>query len=161
MWRSRNFISRLRKYSNEIQDKRKQTLNSSFKAGVVGTFDIFLHLNKINHKNFTYNILDEKIGSVPVVFYLRKNSFFTEVVNEKLRVFASSGLTGKWIDDALQPQFSRRQKKVQKQQVLTVKKLSGAFKLTIFGWMISIVGFLCEVLWFLVINLLSVFRNCE
>jgi hypothetical protein len=132
---------------DDVVDKRKMTLDPSFTGGVTGTLDIFLYFNKLNHEKFVFNILDEKIASVPIVFYLRKNSYFTEVVNEKLRNFASSGLITKWINDSLQPQFSKKLKRKQKQQILSVKKLSGAFMLTIVGWLLAFFVFLIEIWW--------------
>ena len=82
--------------------------------------------------------------TVPVVFYLQKNSYLTEVLNEKVENLKSAGLIDYFISKYLDPKYLRLKKAEQRPKKLNLKELLGAFQLFVFGILSSAVVFVVE-----------------
>lgn len=118
-----------------------ETLNPDFKGAVVCSYDEYLYINKLNHRNFTFVVCNELIGTVPVVFYMQQKSYLTEAINEKIEHLKTAGLIEYWVSLHLVSDFVREQEP----RVLTIFKLSGAFQLLAIGIAFSLIFFTGEV----------------
>lgn len=133
--------------SNTFLATQMKTLDSHFKGAVVSSVDEILYLNKLHHKNYSFNACDEVIMTVPVVFYLQKNSYLSEIFNEKIDDLRSAGLIDYWISKYLDTKYLRVIKKYSGPTKLNFRELLGAFQLFGFGLIMAIVAFVVE--WFL------------
>lgn len=103
-----------------------------------------IYLNKLNQKNFTFNVCNEIIMTVPVVFYLHKNSFLTDILNEKIDDLKSSGLIDYWISKYLDPNYLHLKSSMQGPKILNFRELLGAFQLCSFGLFCATISFVIE-----------------
>lgn len=129
---------------SEYKNGQMKTLDSNFKGAFVSSYDEILHLNQLHHKNFTFNVCNEIILTVPVVFYIQKNSYLTEVINEKLDDLKSAGLIDYWISKYLDPKYLKVKKLERGPTKLSLKELLGAFQLFAFGTTVATATFAIE-----------------
>jgi hypothetical protein len=114
-------------------------LNPYSKVAFVSTYDEIVYANKENYRNFTYNVCNEVIMTVPVVFYTKKNSYLTEVINEKIDQLKSAGLVDYFVSKYLDPKYLRVKRVEQGPRKLNLNELLIAFELFGVGVMSSLV----------------------
>lgn len=131
--------------SNDYIKYQKRTLDPFFKGAIVSSNDEILYLNRLNHENFTYNACNEIILTVPVVFYIHKNSYLTEIINEKIDDLKAAGLIDYWISKYLDPKYLRLKETNHGPTKLNFKELLGAFQLFAFGVACSTFAFAVEI----------------
>ena len=131
-----------KKNPSQYDKSIEETLNPKSKFAVVDSSDEVIYINKHNHKEITYNVLNEIVLTVPTVFYLKKNSYLTNAINEKIDDLLSAGLINYWISKYLDEKYLR----LKVQEVLNLDELYGAFQLLLFGLICSFVTFVVEVL---------------
>lgn len=118
--------------------------DSSFKGGIVAPLDVVLYYHFV--KNINFKILEEQVATSLVTIIFRKNSYLVEIVNEKLRLLQSAGIVSYWTNKFYKPDsLMKKGEKNAGPRSMTLKTLSGAFKLTVFGWIISVLGFVTEI----------------
>ena len=122
-----------------------KTLDPYSKSATVTSNDEVVFQNKQNYKNFTYNVCNEVILTVPTVFYLRKNSYLTEVFNEKIDNLKSAGLIDYFISKYLDSKYLRVKTIKQGPRKLNLKELIVAFKLLGYGIASASIAFLIEI----------------
>jgi hypothetical protein len=122
-----------------------KTLDPYSKSATVSSYDEVVFQNKLNHKNFTYNVCNEIIMTIPTVFYLRKNSYLTEVINEKIDQLKSAGLIDYFISKYLDPKYLRVKRIEQGPRKLNVRELLVAFKLLSYGIISGAIAFVFEI----------------
>lgn len=130
--------------SNQYENYKKNTLDPYSKDALVSSYDEILHLNQHHQKNFSFNVCNEIILTVPVVFYIQKNSYLTEVLNEKIDDLKSAGLIDYWISKYLDPKYLKFKKSEQGPRKLNFNELSGAFQLLAFGSVVAATAFVIE-----------------
>lgn len=121
-----------------VEDFTHETLNPSFKGGMLLVFD---NENKIHVNKTYYNVLNEAIAMLPIVIYFKPNSYLVEPFNEKLSILTSSGLIHHWANP--KTVINRGIKSGPKQ--ITLGTLFGAFMLALFGNVTALVVFLMEM----------------
>lgn len=121
-----------------------ETLSSPIRNAIVSSSDEVTHLNKKFHKNFIFHVCNEVIMTVPVVFYLKKNSYLTEILSELIENFKSSGLINYWISKYLDPKYLRVKKIYSGPTKLNLRELFGAFQLLALGLICSFISFAIE-----------------
>lgn len=121
--------------------------------------DEILHLNKMNYRNYTFNVCNEIILTVPVVFYLKKNSYLKEIIDEKIDDFRSSGLIDHWISKYLDPKYLHVTKPYLGPTKLNFIELLGAFQLLAFGLICSVFAFGFESILHLIYKRVAAFVN--
>jgi hypothetical protein len=82
---------------SDYDNIQMSTLNHYSRKALVTSNDEVIHLNKLNQRNFTFNVLNEVIMTVPVVFYVQKDSYLSDIIDEKIFDLKSSGLIDYWI----------------------------------------------------------------
>lgn len=97
--------------------------------------------------NLTINYCKETFMHLNIVLYLRKNSYLTKTLNSQIDQFLSSGIIQHYIrkhhHDVHAQMFIKRNQKVLKK--LNIWQLSGAFYLLLFGHIIALISFICEL----------------
>ena len=107
--------------------------------------DRVIYLNKMNYKNFTFNVCNEIVLTIPTVFYLQKNSYLTEIFNEKIDALKSAGLIDYWMSKYLDPEYLSVKVEEKGPTQLKFSELSGAFQLLVFGFFCSSAAFIVEI----------------
>jgi len=125
---------------------QKKTLDPYFKGAVVTSLDEVLYLNKFYRKRMKFNVLDEVVLSLPCVFYLQKDSYLTEVFNEKIDNMRSAGLVDYWISKYLEMKYLGTRKKKPVPRKLNFQELYGAFQVWMFGVVCSALTFAAEAI---------------
>ena len=94
----------------------------------------------------SYNVLNEIVLTVPTVFYMRKNSHLTNIINQKIDDLLSNGLINYWISKYLDEKYLRLKAQDGGPDVLNLDELYGAFQLLVIGLICSFISFIVEVL---------------
>lgn len=113
---------------------------------MLSSSDEIMFLNKKFHKNFTYNVCNEKVLTSPSVYYLHKHSYLTEMVNEKIDALKTSGLIDYWISKYLDPKYYRVKQIARERAKLNFSTLLGAFQLLVSGTIVAFTTFVLELL---------------
>lgn len=121
----------------EFPKYQEKLLDPSFKGGVTASLEEVLHLNKLNAKNFTYQVCEESILSIPIGIIFPKNSFLSRVFNEKLRLLKANGLIGYWLGKYIDMSYFNVKKPYEGPKALTVEHFKGCFLILIIGLGIS------------------------
>lgn len=74
-----------------------KTLDSNFKGAVFAYSSTVLYRNFIRPKNLTCNILNEALITNQIVFYLTKNFYLVDEINEKISQFKANGMINFWM----------------------------------------------------------------
>lgn len=127
-------------------------LDPSFKGGVTGTLEEVLHLNKLNAKNFTYQVCEESILSIPIGMIFPKNSFLVRVFNEKLRLLKANGMIGYWLGKYIDMSYFNVKSSYDGPKALTIEHFKGCFQIWAVGIGISVLAAVIE-------KTLKYFRN--
>lgn len=80
-------------------------LDPTFKGGIVLVLTSILDFNKFNEKQEMLIKMEKPLITFPVTIYLRKNSYLTEVINEKLRYFKTAGLIEYWWNASIDKKY--------------------------------------------------------
>jgi hypothetical protein len=126
----------------------RQIMNPYSKIAYATSYEEIVALNKKFFNNFTMNVCNEVIMTVPTVFYLQKNSYLTRIIDEKISALNSAGVTNFLISKYLDPKYLRVKNFKQGPRKLKLIELGVAFKLLGFGIMSSVVVYGIEVVMF-------------
>lgn len=125
-----------------------KTLDPTFKGAVDRSSDAILRFNKNNRRNQTLKVLETPLLVSPIVIYLRKNSYLTEALNEKLNLLNSNGIIGYWINNYLESKYLNVKEEAQGPQAMKISVLSGVYIALAIGLTMSCFAFLVEFLTF-------------
>lgn len=99
---------------------------------------------KFNNKNLTnVHICREHYMTMPVVIYMKKNSYLVKAVNEKIGTLRAAGLIDYWYTLSFRSDFNKHQAKPRK--VLSWNHLSGCFEIWGCGCLLSLLAFIGEL----------------
>ncbi|XP_070491373.1 uncharacterized protein [Chironomus tepperi] len=137
-----------RKVANTAQYYKfiDETLNPTSTHTVVDSSDEVIYMNKHSINGISYSVLNEIVLTVPTVFYMRKNSYLTNIINEKIDDLLSNGLINYWISKYLDDKYLRLKPLEGGPDVLDIDELYGAFQLLVLGLICSFISFIVEVL---------------
>lgn len=121
-----------------------KTLNPEFKGVVFQYLTNALYNNQQNFKTFSYKICRESLMTNHLVFYFRKGFYLVETINEKIRVFRSSGITNFFISRYSDEKYRKIEMASDGPTPLTVHHFIGIIQLWIFGLVFSSVLFSVE-----------------
>ena len=98
---------------------------------------------QFNNKNLTnVHICREQIMTMPVVIYMKKNSYLVNEVNDKIGTLRAAGLIDYWYKLSFTDNFNKNQGKPRK--VLSWNHLSGCFEIWGCGCLLSCLAFIVE-----------------
>ncbi|XP_037043437.1 uncharacterized protein LOC119079565 [Bradysia coprophila] len=120
--------------------------NANFKGALMHTGSLLMYNNGLKDRKFTNVFCKEDFMTISMVAYLPKNSYLTEVVNEKIGLFHNAGLIDIW---------DRRSKNTTQTIVeeenslkdLSVSDLKAIFQLYLMALSLSIVMFIGEIVY--------------
>ena len=121
----------------------KSMNDPSIRGGLAEPLD---NIMRLSNGTF-FNVLSKPLTTTPVVFYLHKNSYLTQLFSDKVSEMLSAGLIEYWIDQEkkmeIAPSIVDGDPKV-----LTLIKLSAPFMITAVGLFISSIIFIVEVIFY-------------
>jgi hypothetical protein len=120
-------------------------MNPHSKTAYATSYEEVVAFNKHFFNNITMNICNEVIMTIPTVFYLRKNSYLTRIIDEKISALNSAGLTNFLISKYLDPKYLRVKIFEQGPRRLRLAELGVSFKLLAFGTLSSVAVFAVEI----------------
>lgn len=130
---------------NDYVKIQESTLDSTFKGALVSSNDEIIYLNRLNYPNFTYTVCNEAILTVPVVFYLRHNSYVTEIFDKAIDNLKSAGLIDYWISHYIDGKYLRIKSNDRPHSKLSFQELLGTMQLFVIGMSFSVFTFLLEL----------------
>lgn len=129
---------------DQFGEYRNKTLNPTFKGVVLDFHMQVLVINEENYKRFTYKRCLEHILLIQSVFYMRKNFFLQDQINDKMERFKSNGL----IDYFMRKNYNSRYKiaTTTDPTSITIHQLRGIFEMLVYGLGLSSIVLLIEVI---------------
>jgi hypothetical protein len=122
-----------------------KTLNPSFKGGVIQPLLEVIYLNQQNYKNHTFNVLQEYLFDVQIVFYLPKNHFLTKAIDLKIGVLKAAGLVNLWMERHIDKSYIKIKQLKTNAKIMNIQQLSGGFQILFCGLFVSSFAFLIEL----------------
>ena len=127
-------------YENKIFDP-------SFKGAIATTLSFVLFENQMNYPNKTYKVCKEKLMTIPITLYLRKNHYLIDVVNEKIDALITAGLINYWAEQNIGNTFNIPKRKDKTPKKLNFLHLIGGFQIWCIGCVLGIGTFVGELVW--------------
>ncbi|CAO1431395.1 unnamed protein product [Diamesa tonsa] len=127
-------------YDNKIFD-------SSFKGAIASTLSFILVENQINYPNKTFKVCKEKLMTIPVTLYLRKNHYLIDVVNENVDALITAGLINYWAQQNVGTKFIIPKGKDKTPKKLNFLHLIGCFQIWCIGCGLGSLTFVGELVW--------------
>lgn len=121
-----------------------KTLNPEFKGVVFQYITNTLYNNRENFKSFTYKICREPLMTNHVVFYFSKSFYLIDEINDKIRIFRSSGIINYFVSRYADEKFRKIEMTNDGPSQLTVNHFIGIIQLWIFGLAVSVALFAVE-----------------
>lgn len=103
-----------------------------------------VHNNKLNIKNFTYHVCQERISMIPIIIWFQKSSFLKVALDRKIQLLKSNGLINYWISKHMDYNYLNVKKAKQGPETLNISQLLGGFQLLLFGLFLSMLSFALE-----------------
>lgn len=120
-----------------------KTQDPSFKGSIAIAKEIIIYRNQKEKINL--RILKERIASLNIVMYTPKNSYLVDALNSKIETFNSAGLIAYWQSKVVDLNLHNQHECEIGQQKLTFQQLSGSFQLLVFGILLALAVFFCEL----------------
>lgn len=130
--------------SDEYSTLIPNTLNPSYKSGVIVPVMEVIYSNLINQKNFTLKILKEHLMDVPIVYYFPKHFHLLDEIDEKMGIYKAAGLVSLWMDKYLDKKYLHIEEPTTGPRVMNLKDLRGGVEMFIFGIILSAIIFVIE-----------------
>ncbi|XP_070509147.1 glutamate receptor ionotropic, NMDA 3B-like [Chironomus tepperi] len=113
--------------NSEIELYRQKTLDSSFNGIVFSYEPQVIYMNFMNKNSHAYLILNERLVTNQMVFYLQENHFLTEHFQEIINWFREFGITNFILSEYIDPLYMKKFPPSSKSEPLTLKELSAVF----------------------------------
>lgn len=123
-----------------------KTLNPSFKGGVIQPLLEVIYANQLNYKNHTFNVLQEYLLDVQIVFYFPKSFYLTKPIDLKIGVLKAAGLVNLWMERYIDRSYIKIKQLKTKAKIMNIQQLSGGFQILVLGLTIATVAFISELI---------------
>ncbi|XP_045473647.1 glutamate receptor 1-like [Harmonia axyridis] len=105
--------------------------------------------NNIVREDRSLHIMDDCVINMPVSIGLQKNSPIKPRFDKHIRTVLEAGLIKKWLDDAMQQILNVEVQTVEETMaIMSMRKFSGALVVLIIGYVLSLLIFTSELLYF-------------
>jgi hypothetical protein len=133
----------------EIEEVITKLHETTSKSALLRSIQGILFLNQENNKlkktHQTFRILKEFYATLPSVIYFNKNFYLVEMIDDEIGKYQASGLIEHWhslyVNRIYSVIFSSSSPKI-----LNMKHLGGGFQLCLFGWLLSLLIFIVELI---------------
>jgi hypothetical protein len=114
------------------------------------TSDELLYLNKINAKNFTYRVCNDKLFTINNGILFQKNSYLIDAFDLAISHLQSNGLLNYWIKKYIDSNYYnvKDAKDARMPEKLTLSQLLGSFQMWFCGMIIASIAFMLEIIYF-------------
>lgn len=121
------------------QIMRQIQSDSSFKGVFARSLDRVMYASRIGEidKHITFC----SYLNIPIVMFMRKNFYLTDVFNEKLEILKQAGLIEFWRRNV----FGKRSKEPRVLQVITFDQIAGSIHILLLGFTASMIAFFFEI----------------
>ncbi|XP_037932775.1 uncharacterized protein LOC119667544 [Teleopsis dalmanni] len=121
--------------------------NNTSKVSILTALEYFGYYRRENVYNTDFYVIPDKLFTQQLSIYMRKNSMILSQFNQLIALYASVGLMDKWERELIETRTSSVINIGDKlPQVMTLKQLYGAVLLLLFGYCLSLLVFLIEIL---------------
>lgn len=110
------------------------------------TGSLLIYKNGLNDRKFTNIFCKEDLMTISMVAYLPKNSYLTEVVNEKIGIFHNAGLIDIW-DRRSQNIAHSIANEEDTLKAITISDLKAIFMIYLMASAVSILTFSWEIIY--------------
>lgn len=134
---------------NEFAKHRDMSLNCEFKGCIFHplTEVIWLNQQRFLHKQKPLKVCKEYLYNNDVVLYFHKDFYLVKTMDEKISHFKSAGLIDHWISKYIDKKFLSLPEPAFKPKVMKIyPDFFGVFEIIFAGWILSLAGFLLELL---------------
>lgn len=131
--------------STIIEQRKRQTVEPTFRGAVTSSMEQILYFNKMNYKNMTLTVCREHLFTFQYGIYFRKNSYLEEVFNNKISILKSSGLIDFWASDYISSKFLNIKIRDASPRKLNIEQLMGGFEVLFIGFALGCVILLAEL----------------
>ncbi|KAJ6635609.1 hypothetical protein Bhyg_14195 [Pseudolycoriella hygida] len=127
---------------DEILEKISDT---DFKGSLMHTSSLIDYKNGMKNGSATSLFCKEYLMTVPMVAYLRKNYYLTEIVNEKIGIFSAAGLIDFW--DMISKASLKTVKVVnENRKPISFRSLKGMFEILLYAYGVSVICWIGEII---------------
>ena len=130
-----------------IEYWQMKTLDTKFKGSAAGPITEVIYANQLNYKNFTFNILPEKLFSYPVAMFFPKNHYLIKYVENSIGHLQSAGLVHFWMSRYFDFSILNYAVVNTDPKKMTFDHLSGIFIIWLSGCIIACVCFSLEIVY--------------
>lgn len=109
------------------------------------TGSLLNYKNDLQDRNFTNIFCKEDLMTISMVAYLPKNSYLTEVVNEKIGIFHTAGLIDIW-DRHSKNVAHRLANEEDIRKAITISDLKAIFMIYLMASAVSVLTFVWEMI---------------
>lgn len=132
--------------ATEYPALQRETLNPSYRSGIILPLLEVITLNQQNYKNFTFKVLKEYLFSVQIVNYFPKNFYLVKSWNAKIGILKSAGLVDRWMEKYIDKSYIDIKPTVTKASKLNITHLFGGFQILFCGAVLAVITFTLELL---------------
>lgn len=129
----------------EVEEYKKKTRNSSFHGVVFHYIEQILYQNSLTFKEYILHICKERFTLNQFVFYLRKNHFIIEDIDEVLEKLFTSGIIQRIKHFYIDLRFMQAHVNANDHKALTFDQFLSIFQILVSGCAIAAMVFLIEV----------------
>lgn len=109
------------------------------------TAALIAYKNEQKDRKFKNIFCKERLMTIYMVAYLRKNYYFTEIVNEKIGLFHAAGLIFVWDKRSSTIAAGGKADEGDVRKPISLKNLEGIFMIYLFACLGSLVLFIAEI----------------
>lgn len=128
----------------DMETYMNQTINPEFNGVVFNYIIQPLYLNGLHYKEYSYLIAKEVFVRNQFVFYLQQNHFLVDFIDSYIELFCQSGLIDKWTSTYVNQLFLHPPEPEKLNEPLSFRHLAAVFYVLLIGQGISIVVFIIE-----------------
>lgn len=142
-------MKRIEFYGTSLHSIESQIANGSrSKAAILSSIETVSYFNALNLKNgFIIHIVPERISSISLTIYFRKNSYLIEPVNEELFRYISNGFILHWMDEIYLDAKLVKKMTATNERVLKWNDVEGIFEIFGISLLIATFAFIVELLY--------------
>jgi hypothetical protein len=124
---------------------QRKLLNANFKGAFLSSEDHISYMNQKSFRKIFFHSAQEIITSFNLCIYMHIQSCLTQKINENILYLQSNGLMQTWAKQFVDYSYLK-EKSINEPKVLVLDQLLGAFELLAFGFAISLLSFVVEII---------------
>lgn len=140
-----HFCSRKFVNLSDFDELLEKISNTNFKGALMHTGSLLMYKNGLADRKFTNIFCKEDLMTISMVGYLPKNSYLTEIVNEKIGIFHNAGLIDVW-DRHSKTTAHNIASEEDALKAITISDFKAIFSIYLMASAVSILTFVWEII---------------